>query len=292
MAKLAAAEQRIKELEGRLRENSSNSSRPPSSDLPGSPRRESEPSGRERGGQPGHKHHKRELLPPEQVSKVVECMPSRCRRCRARLAGRDAEPRRAQVIEVPPIRPHVTEYQQHELACEECGARTRGELPPEAAAQVADRGLHRRLSFEQAGDAGAALGLSWRQAGARLGLQHRARSQRGACGPSRGSPRVRAPAAGGARRRDRLARGQRPRLALDRGERTGDRLPDRQEPRRGRRQADARRGFQRLPRGRPLGRVRVGRVAADLLVSSAARFPGIRRPGRGSAARWAQSCSP
>ncbi len=139
MAKLAAAEQRIKELEGRLRENSSNSSRPPSSDLPGSPRRESEPSGRERGGQPGHKHHKRELLPPEQVSKVVECMPSRCRRCRARLAGRDAEPRRAQVIEVPPIRPHVTEYQQHELACEECGARTRGELPPEAAATFGPR---------------------------------------------------------------------------------------------------------------------------------------------------------
>ena len=139
VAKLAAAEQRIKELEGRLRQNSSNSSRPPSSDLPGSPRRESEPSGRERGGQPGHKHHKRELLPPEQVSKVVECVPSRCRRCRARLAGRDAEPRRAQVIEVPPIRPHVTEYQQHELACEECGARTRGELPPEAAATFGPR---------------------------------------------------------------------------------------------------------------------------------------------------------
>ena len=130
---------RIAELEARLAQNSSNSSRPPSSDPPGMARREGEPSGRRRGGQPGHKHHKRELLPPEQVSKMVECIPPRCQRCRARLEGTDPEPLCSQVIEVPPIRPHVTQYNQHELGCGECVARTRAELPPEASATFGPR---------------------------------------------------------------------------------------------------------------------------------------------------------
>lgn len=130
---------RIVELEGRLSQNSSNSSKPPSSDPPGAPRREDEPSGRRRGGQPGHKHHKRELLPLEQVSKAVELVPERCHRCRGRLIGVDPEPRRTQVVEMPPVRPHVTEYREHELGCENCGARTRAELPPEAAATFGPR---------------------------------------------------------------------------------------------------------------------------------------------------------
>ncbi len=133
---------RVAQLEvevAQLRQNSSNSSKPPSSDPPGAPRREGEPSDRGRGGQPGHKHHKRELLPPEQVSKVVECVPPRCHRCRARLTGLDPEPWRSQVIEVLPIRPHVTEYREHQLGCDQCGARTRGELPPEAVATFGPR---------------------------------------------------------------------------------------------------------------------------------------------------------
>ena len=70
---------------------------------------------------------------------MVDCVPPRCHRCRARLTGFDAEPRRSQVLEVPPIRPHVTEYREHELGCAGCGARTRGELPPEAAATFGPR---------------------------------------------------------------------------------------------------------------------------------------------------------
>ena len=130
---------RIEELEARLRQNSSNSSKPPSSDPPGAPRREGEPSGRRRGGQPGHKHHKRELLPLEQVSELVELVPERCHRCRKRLVGVDPEPRRTQVVEMPPVHPHVTEYREHELGCEDCGARTRADLPAEAAATFGPR---------------------------------------------------------------------------------------------------------------------------------------------------------
>lgn len=139
VAKLLA---RVSELEAEvasLRQNSSNSSKPPSTDPPGAPRREDKPTGRSRGGQPGHAHHRRELLPPEQVSEVVDLVPSHCQCCRARLGGRDPEPRRTQVIEVPPIRPHVTEYREHELICGKCGAHTRGELPPEAEATFGPR---------------------------------------------------------------------------------------------------------------------------------------------------------
>jgi len=55
-----------------LSRQSSNSSKPPSSDAPGTPRQAKKPTGRRAGGQPGHKKHERALLPPEQVQHVVE----------------------------------------------------------------------------------------------------------------------------------------------------------------------------------------------------------------------------
>ena len=134
-----ALQQQVAKLEARLGQNSSNSSKPPSADPPGTPVKGSKKSGRGRGGQPGHKHHERELLPPEQVTKVVEVVPLHCGRCDAKLAGRDPSPRRTQVVEVPQIRPHVTEYREHELSCAECGVVTRGELPEEAKATFGPR---------------------------------------------------------------------------------------------------------------------------------------------------------
>jgi transposase len=44
--------------------------------------------------------------------------------------GNDPEPLRRQVAEIPPIRPHVTEYRRHTLSCRRCGIRTTGEPPP------------------------------------------------------------------------------------------------------------------------------------------------------------------
>jgi len=64
------------------------------------------------------------------VDHVVECRPSHCAACAAPLAGTDAEPLRRQVAEIPPIRPHVTEYRPHPLTCRGCGTRTTGEPPP------------------------------------------------------------------------------------------------------------------------------------------------------------------
>src|SRR4051812_21141213 len=55
---------RVRELEARLGQNSSNSSRPPASDPPQAPDRPKAPlSDRKRGGQPGHRGAYRVLLP-------------------------------------------------------------------------------------------------------------------------------------------------------------------------------------------------------------------------------------
>ena len=124
-AQVAALQAQVADLLARLGQNSQNSSKPPSSDPPGIPRVPKEPTGRKRGGQPGHKGHKRELLPAD---KVVPVLPSHCSRCHRPLRGRDPAPQIHQVVELPEIRPYVTDYEIHELGCE-CGALTRASLP-------------------------------------------------------------------------------------------------------------------------------------------------------------------
>jgi transposase len=69
---ILAQRERIRELEAQLGQTSANSSRPPSSDLPQAPARpKAPPSGRKRGGQPGHRGTYRALLPVEQVDEIV-----------------------------------------------------------------------------------------------------------------------------------------------------------------------------------------------------------------------------
>src|SRR5215213_8723502 len=70
--RLQALQKRVDELEQRLNQNSTNSSRPPSSDPPHVKRPPPKlTSGRKRGGQPGHKRQQRPLVPPEQVKQVI-----------------------------------------------------------------------------------------------------------------------------------------------------------------------------------------------------------------------------
>lgn len=132
LARIAELEGEVRELRARLNQNSTNSSKPPSSDMPGTSRTPKKPpTGRQPGGQRGHKHHKRGLVPPERVNRVVDVVPERCCSCERRLVGRDASPERHQTVEVPPIAPLVTEFRCHALTCT-CGVTTRGELPAEA----------------------------------------------------------------------------------------------------------------------------------------------------------------
>ena len=130
-ARVAEQQARIAALEERLGQNSRNSSRPPSSDSPAvAPPAPRPRSGRAPGGQPGHPGHHRSLLPVEQVDDVVPVKPPQCRGCGAGLHGEDPTPQRHQVTEVPRVRPQVTEYQLHTLACTQCGLATSAALPP------------------------------------------------------------------------------------------------------------------------------------------------------------------
>jgi transposase len=118
----------LQELRERLNQNSTNSSRPPSSDPPPVKRRPPRPpSGRRSGGQPGHERQQRPLLSPDHIEVLK---PSRCRRCGQALTGQDLDPLRHQVLDLPEIRPEVTEYQLHHLRCLRCGVSTRATLPP------------------------------------------------------------------------------------------------------------------------------------------------------------------
>jgi transposase len=65
----------------------------------------------------------------EQVDTVIIGKPEQCRRGGESLTGSDPEPWRHQVVELPPVRPSVTEYQRHRLKCPHCGSSTCGELP-------------------------------------------------------------------------------------------------------------------------------------------------------------------
>jgi transposase len=122
---------RIAELEARLPKTPQNSSLPPSSQHPhAKPPPKKDRSGKKRGGQPGHAKHERPLIPTDECDAVEPLKPSECRRCGGKLSGRDPEPLRHQVWELPEIKPVVTEYQRHRLTCPCCGETTCAELPP------------------------------------------------------------------------------------------------------------------------------------------------------------------
>jgi transposase len=129
--RIAQLEARVADLEARLGQNSFNSSKPPSSDGPqGKPAPPKSPSGKRRGGQPGHRKHERVILPPDQV---VDHKPTRCRGCAARLTGDDPHPLLDQVLDLPEKLRHVVPHRRHTLACRCCGTRTTAAAVPQAA---------------------------------------------------------------------------------------------------------------------------------------------------------------
>ncbi len=130
LAVLATLEARIAALEAQVRQNSSNSSKPPSSDPPHvKPAPPRPATGRRKGGQPGHPRHTRAALPPDQV---VELRAGTCPHCQEPLGGDDPHPVTHQVIEIPPVRPRVTEYRRHRLTCPRCRRASRPPVPPAA----------------------------------------------------------------------------------------------------------------------------------------------------------------
>jgi transposase len=128
--RIAELERRVGDLEARLKLNSTNSSKPPSSDPIGLKRKPpAPPSTKKRGGQPGHRKAVRPLVPPEKLRSSHDCKPTACRACGESLQGDDPEPLVHQIAELPRIEPVVDQYRLHRLGCPKCGETTCGTLP-------------------------------------------------------------------------------------------------------------------------------------------------------------------
>jgi transposase len=158
-ARADALAERVEWLSRRLGKDSSNSSKPPSSDGPyrkparARDRSLRERSGRRPGKQPGAPSSTLGQVPDPDED--VECPPAECRRCGAGLAAEPvlAEQRR-QVFEAapPPPRPRVTQYRVQAKACPCCGEVTEGAAPA---------GVTGRAQYGPGVHALAALLTSW-----------------------------------------------------------------------------------------------------------------------------------
>ena len=142
---IADAERQIADLERQLalrKQNSTNSSKPPSSDgLAGEPRQRGrrKKSRRKAGGQPGHRGTHRPLVPAERVDEIQPVLPEQCRHCGHALPTQIEQVQttgavqRHQVTELPPVQARIIEYQCHRVICPACGESTRAVLPEQAA---------------------------------------------------------------------------------------------------------------------------------------------------------------
>lgn len=117
---------RIAELARRVGQDSSTSSRPPSSDAPWDKqpawkRSSRSRSGRKPGKQPGSASASRSLV--EDPDETVEVSPDRCARCEGSLADAAETARiRRQVVDTDsPPPPKLTEYQLVSRRCGGCG---------------------------------------------------------------------------------------------------------------------------------------------------------------------------
>lgn len=145
VAQVSALEEQVRDLNVRLGQNSTNSSRPPSSDPPGTkaPAKEGKRGKlkRRRGGQKGHPGSCRALLPESRVTDPHDCDPVACRHCGISLADspREGEPERRQSVELPPVVAEVHEWRAWTKICPSCQKKTKGVLPPESASAFGPR---------------------------------------------------------------------------------------------------------------------------------------------------------
>ena len=132
IAKLRAEIEELKKNQ----KNSSNSSMPPSLDNKKYPRREK--SKLSPGGQFGHKGYTRTLV--DNPDAVIEVYPKACECCgNDQFVKNNNILERRQLIDIPPIVTHITEYQQKAGICNKCGRRNLGIFPINSKVQFGNR---------------------------------------------------------------------------------------------------------------------------------------------------------
>ncbi len=138
-AENAALKQEVADLRRRLDKDSSNSSKPPSSDGPAKKPRVAGSlrgvSGRTSGGQPGHRGDT--LRPVAKPDKIERHEATRCGHCQAGLtAAMATRVETRQVFEMPEPRLEVTEHRASIYTCACCRGVTRAAFPDDVTAHV------------------------------------------------------------------------------------------------------------------------------------------------------------
>lgn len=142
-ASVTVLSERLAHIEEQLNQNSSNSSRPPSSDTLNKTQSKtsSEEKSKDKSKDKRGKRDKQSSgnqskskgfgLYPVEESAVHHHIPKVCGHCGEVLSGVDENPHRHQVVDIPALPLQVEEHQLHQLTCECCGKATRGQLPAE-----------------------------------------------------------------------------------------------------------------------------------------------------------------
>lgn len=136
-AQNAVLEARVEKLEGQLAKNSTNSSKPPSSDglKKAKPKSRREKGKRKSGGQPGHEGKTLKMVDkPDEV--IIHHLGS-CGACQQDLSEVEvARVVKRQVFDMPPLRLHITEHQAEVKICPCCQQPKRASFPKEVKAPV------------------------------------------------------------------------------------------------------------------------------------------------------------
>lgn len=121
--------EQVAAIQERLKLDSRNSSKPPSSDGPDRPNRaQRRASERKRGAQKGHPGSYRALLDECALNGVHECLPAPQCECGAEVAVQ-GKPVPHQVFDIPPVTADVQEYRLYSGVCAGCGKLHRAALP-------------------------------------------------------------------------------------------------------------------------------------------------------------------
>ncbi len=122
-------EERIKELEAKLNMNSSNSSKPPSTDNKlTKKRKEKSTSKKKRGAQNGHKGRTLKMVATPDTTEILH--PTTCSCCNSSLIECDSVKfEKRQLFDLPDIKMQVTEYQAHTIECRKCHTLNKAEFP-------------------------------------------------------------------------------------------------------------------------------------------------------------------
>jgi len=132
VARLTARVEELSAQVARLSKNSSNSSKPPSSDIVKPPKPPAPGGGKRHiGGQPGHPRHQRTPFSPDQINQTIDYRPRRCPDCGARLRAAQQPPRTLQQVELPETPLVVTEHRAQAGWCPHCRRMHYARLPPE-----------------------------------------------------------------------------------------------------------------------------------------------------------------